>query len=105
MIISLLQPLHDELYTLDPERFFVSSFLDAVKDGSETALRRILTEHSPGVFTFNMLKPSFCAKMLEEVCISFSIIIVSNACCQRVRTSDAIVYSVALSIFWCGFRG
>lgn len=61
------QPLHDELYTLDPERFFVNSFLDAVKDGSETALRRILTEHSPGVFTFNMLKPSFCAKMLEEV--------------------------------------
>lgn len=68
MFIMLLQPLHDELYTLDPERFFVSSFLDAVKDGSEVALRRILTEHSPGVFTFNMLKPSFCAKMLEEVC-------------------------------------
>ncbi|XP_024357084.1 2-oxoglutarate and iron-dependent oxygenase domain-containing protein ICU11 isoform X1 [Physcomitrium patens] len=61
------QPLHFELYTLDPERFFVNSFLEAVKDGSETALRRILTEHSSGVFTFSMLKPSFCVKMLEEV--------------------------------------
>lgn len=76
-IIMLMQPLHNELYTLDPERFFVNSFLDAVKDGSEAAIRRILTEHSPGVFTFNMLKPSFCAKMLEEVCTRFLVLYVS----------------------------
>lgn len=68
LLISLMQPLHEDLYTFDPDRFFVNSFLEAVKDGSEAALRRILIEHSPGVFTFSMLKPSFCAKMLEEVC-------------------------------------
>lgn len=62
-----LQPLHEDLYTLDPERFFVGSFLDAIKDGSEAAIRHILIEHSPGVFTFNMLKPAFCSMMLEEV--------------------------------------
>ena len=51
-IIGLLQPLHNELYTLDPEPIFVNS-LDAVKEGTEGALRRILIEHSRGVFTFN----------------------------------------------------
>jgi hypothetical protein len=45
----------------------VGSFLDAIKDGSEAALRHILIAHSPGVFTFNMLKPAFCSMMLEEV--------------------------------------
>ena len=81
-IIVVLQPLHNELYTLDPERFFVNSFLDAVKDGTEGALRRILTEHSPGVFTFNMLKPSFCAKMLEEVCACLLLL------CSSVRLNQ-----------------
>ncbi len=45
----------------------MGSFLDAIKDGSEAALRHILIAHSPGVFTFNMLKPAFCSMMLEEV--------------------------------------
>jgi hypothetical protein len=62
-----LQPLHEDLYSFAPERFFVGSFLDAIKDGSEAALRHILIAHSPGVFTFNMLKPAFCSMMLEEV--------------------------------------
>jgi hypothetical protein len=61
------QPLHEDLYSFAPERFFVGSFLDAIKDGSEAALRHILIAHSPGVFTFNMLKPAFCSMMLEEV--------------------------------------
>ncbi|CAK9196415.1 unnamed protein product [Sphagnum troendelagicum] len=61
------QPLHEDLYSFAPERFFVGSFLDAIKDGSEAALRHILIAHSPGVFTFNMLKPGFCSMMLEEV--------------------------------------
>lgn len=67
LLILLMQPLHEDLYTFDPDRFFVNSFLEAIKDGSEAALRRILIEHSPGVFTFSMLKPSFCTRMLEEV--------------------------------------
>ncbi|KAG6541488.1 hypothetical protein Mapa_017163 [Marchantia paleacea] len=61
------QPLHEELYSLDPDRFFDRTFLDAVKDGSEEALRKIITEHSPGVYTFNMLDPTFCSMMLDEV--------------------------------------
>ncbi|BBN15797.1 hypothetical protein MPTK1_7g00930 [Marchantia polymorpha subsp. ruderalis] len=61
------QPLHEELYSLDPDRFFDRTFLDAVKDGSEEALRKIITEHSPGVYTFNMLDATFCSMMLEEV--------------------------------------
>ncbi|KAH8947359.1 hypothetical protein BDL97_11G036700 [Sphagnum fallax] len=61
------KPLHEDLYSFAPERFFVGSFLDAIKDGSEAALRHILIAHSPGVFTFNMLKPAFCSMMLEEV--------------------------------------
>lgn len=61
------QPLHKELYKLDPERFFVASFLDAIADGTEDAFRKILTEHSPGVFTFGILQPSFCDMLMEEV--------------------------------------
>jgi hypothetical protein len=66
-ILSFLQPLHEELYTLDPERFFERTFLDAVKEGTEEAFRNILKEHSPGVFTFNMLDQTFCSMMLDEV--------------------------------------
>ncbi|CAM6105754.1 unnamed protein product [Calypogeia fissa] len=61
------QPLHQELYALDPEQFFERTFLDAVKEGTEEAFRKILTEHSPGVFTFTMLDPKFCSMMLDEV--------------------------------------
>ncbi|KAL2611464.1 hypothetical protein R1flu_023156 [Riccia fluitans] len=61
------KPLHEELYSLNPDHVFVPGFLNAVKDGSEEALRKIIMEHSPGVYTFNMLEPTFCAKMLDEV--------------------------------------
>lgn len=61
------QPLHGELYGLDPEKFFVETFLNAINDGSSEAIRRIMTEPSPGIFTFNMLQPAFCSKMLDEV--------------------------------------
>ncbi|KAL3682755.1 hypothetical protein R1sor_000777 [Riccia sorocarpa] len=42
-------------------------FLKAIKDGSEEAMRKIIMEHSPGVYTFYMLEPTFCAMMLDEV--------------------------------------
>ncbi|EFJ11171.1 hypothetical protein SELMODRAFT_126754 [Selaginella moellendorffii] len=61
------QRLHEDLYTLDPDQIFVEPFRKAVENGSEAALREILTEHSPGVFTFTMLQPGFCSKVLEEV--------------------------------------
>ncbi|CAH2036160.1 unnamed protein product [Thlaspi arvense] len=64
-IKSNYQPLHKELYTLDPEIFFVPSFLEAIK--GNTGLRSIISEPSPGVLVFDMLQPSFCEKMISEV--------------------------------------
>eukprot|EP00249_Psilotum_nudum_P010120 c22344_g1_i2 orf=239-1309(+) len=61
------QPLHQELYSLDPEKFFVQTFLDAIKDGTPEAFRRVMTEPSPGIYIFSMLQPTFCSKMLDEV--------------------------------------
>ncbi|KAH7444337.1 hypothetical protein KP509_02G074300 [Ceratopteris richardii] len=61
------KPFHTELYTLDPERFFVQSFRDAIKDGTLEGFKRIMKEPSPGLYTFDMLQPSICAKLLEEV--------------------------------------
>jgi hypothetical protein len=39
---------------------FEESFLNAIKDGSEAALRSILNEVHPGIYSFPMLKLSFC---------------------------------------------
>eukprot|EP01018_Ginkgo_biloba_P029452 Gb_08149 [translate_table: standard] len=61
------KPLHKELYTLNTERFFVRSFIDAVHENTEESFRRIMSEPSSGVYTFSMLQPGFCDLMLEEV--------------------------------------
>lgn len=61
------QPLHEDLYCLDPEKFFVQTFLDAINEGTLEAIRRIMEEPSPGTFTFDMLQPTFCSKVLDEV--------------------------------------
>ncbi|XP_065040072.1 2-oxoglutarate and iron-dependent oxygenase domain-containing protein CP2-like [Musa acuminata AAA Group] len=61
------QPLHKELYNLHPSAFFVPSFLKAVNDNPEESFRNILSEPSPGIYTFAMLQPSFCELLLDEV--------------------------------------
>ncbi|XP_043696038.1 2-oxoglutarate and iron-dependent oxygenase domain-containing protein CP2-like [Telopea speciosissima] len=66
-IISNYQPLHRDLYTLNPGRFFAQSFIKAVSDNTEESLRSIISEPSPGVYTFEMLQPSFCELLLSEV--------------------------------------
>ncbi|GLU12958.1 hypothetical protein SLE2022_296110 [Rubroshorea leprosula] len=66
-IISNYQPLHRELYTIHPEAFFVSSFLKAINDNGEESFRSIMSEPSPGVFTFEMLQPRFCELLVSEV--------------------------------------
>ncbi|KAJ7975173.1 2-oxoglutarate (2OG) and Fe(II)-dependent oxygenase superfamily protein [Quillaja saponaria] len=66
-IISNYQPLHRELYTINPSTFFVPDFLQAITDNSEESFKSIVTEPSPGVFTFNMLQPRFCELLLSEV--------------------------------------
>ncbi|MCO5581243.1 hypothetical protein L7F22_035121 [Adiantum nelumboides] len=61
------KPLHSDLYSLDPERFLVQTFRDAIKHGTSEGIRKIMTEPSPGLYTFDMLQPSICAKLLDEV--------------------------------------
>ncbi|KAJ0049661.1 hypothetical protein Pint_16935 [Pistacia integerrima] len=62
-----MQPLHRELYTMHPTTFFVPSFLKAISDNTEQSFRNIISEPSPGVFTFEMLQPRFCELLLAEV--------------------------------------
>ncbi|XP_048329485.1 2-oxoglutarate and iron-dependent oxygenase domain-containing protein CP2 isoform X1 [Ziziphus jujuba] len=66
-IISSYQPLHRELYTMHPATTFVPSFLKAISDNTEESFRSIMSEPSPGVFTFEMLQPRFCELLLAEV--------------------------------------
>lgn len=62
-----MQPLHKELYTLHPTTFFLPSFLKAISDNTEESFRSMMSEPSPGVFTFEMLQPRFCELLLAEV--------------------------------------
>lgn len=66
-ILKNYQPLHRELYTLNPDRFFVRSFIDAIKGNTEESFRRIISEPSPGIYTFSMLQPEFCEMIFSEV--------------------------------------
>lgn len=66
-IISNYQPLHRVLYTMHPTSTFVPSFLKAITDNTEESFRSIMSEPSPGVFTFEMLQPSFCELLVSEV--------------------------------------
>ncbi|XP_057960507.1 2-oxoglutarate and iron-dependent oxygenase domain-containing protein CP2-like isoform X2 [Malania oleifera] len=60
-------PLHRELYTMHAANFFAPSFLTAINENTEESFRRIMCEPSPGVYKFEMLRPSFCELMLSEV--------------------------------------
>lgn len=71
--VIYLQPLHRELYTIHPTTFFVPSFIKAIGDNTEESLRSIMSEPSPGVFTFEMLQPHFCELLLSEVIIFYCI--------------------------------
>ncbi|RZC74839.1 hypothetical protein C5167_050322 [Papaver somniferum] len=64
---SSFQPLHRELYTMDPATFFVQSFVEAINKNTEESLRSIISEPSPGVYTFEMLHQDFCKMLLSEV--------------------------------------
>ncbi|KAM5567829.1 2-oxoglutarate and iron-dependent oxygenase domain-containing protein CP2 [Rosa sericea] len=66
-ITSNYQSLHEQLYTMQAEQFFVPSFLNAVNEGTEDSFRSIMVEPSPGVFTFEMLQPRFCELLVSEV--------------------------------------
>ncbi|KAE8695528.1 2-oxoglutarate and Fe(II)-dependent oxygenase superfamily protein isoform 2 [Hibiscus syriacus] len=65
-ITTHYQPLHKELYTMNASNFFVPSFLKAINENKEESFRRIMTEPSQGIFTFEMLQPHFCELLLSE---------------------------------------
>ncbi|KAL9274829.1 2-oxoglutarate and iron-dependent oxygenase domain-containing protein [Drosera capensis] len=65
--ISRYEPLHTELYSVLATNFFVPSFLKAITDNSEDSFRSIMSEPTPGVFTFEMFQPQFCDLLLSEV--------------------------------------
>ncbi|PKU82670.1 uncharacterized PKHD-type hydroxylase At1g22950 [Dendrobium catenatum] len=66
-IMSAYQPLHKELYNMHPLSFFVPSFIGAIRENTEEGFRKIISEPSPGVYSFAMLQPSFCELLLSEV--------------------------------------
>ncbi|CAH8355364.1 unnamed protein product [Eruca vesicaria subsp. sativa] len=66
-ILSSYQRLHGDIYTLDPSRFFVPSFLDAVCQSSEERFTSTIVRSAPGIYTFDMLQPRFCEMLLAEV--------------------------------------
>ncbi|KAF9591858.1 hypothetical protein IFM89_008904 [Coptis chinensis] len=66
-IMSSYQRRHKELYTMQADTFFLPTFIHAITENTEESLRSIITEPSPGIYTFKMLQPEFCKLMLEEV--------------------------------------
>uniref|UniRef100_A0A1D1ZBZ1 Putative PKHD-type hydroxylase At1g22950 n=1 Tax=Anthurium amnicola TaxID=1678845 RepID=A0A1D1ZBZ1_9ARAE len=66
-ILTAYQPLHEELYRMHPSAFLVPSFIQAINDNTEESFRNIMSEPSPGVYTFSMLQPRFCELLLSEV--------------------------------------
>ncbi|KAL6573751.1 hypothetical protein OROHE_002210 [Orobanche hederae] len=66
-IISNYQRLHKDLFTMSAANFFVPSFLRAINENTEQGFRNIISEPSPGIFTFEMLQPRFCEMLLAEV--------------------------------------
>ncbi|KAF3339778.1 PKHD-type hydroxylase [Carex littledalei] len=67
LIIKEYKPLHRELFSMNPAAFFLPSFFKAVSDNTEESIRSIMSEPSPGIYTFPMLQPSFCQMLIEEV--------------------------------------
>ena len=63
------RPMHPALFgdTFD-DAWLAEGFAGAIADGSEAALRGVLREEVPGrVFSFEMLRPDFCERLLDEL--------------------------------------
>jgi len=52
---------------MNAENFFTPSFLRAIKENTEASFRSIMAEPSTGIYTFEMLQPQFCKKLMSEV--------------------------------------
>ncbi|KAM7279418.1 hypothetical protein ACFE04_006552 [Oxalis oulophora] len=67
MLMSNYQPLHRGIYYLQPVFYFAPSFLKAISDNTEESFRRVMSEPSPGVFTFEIFNRQFCDTLIAEV--------------------------------------
>nr|XP_043624328.1 2-oxoglutarate and iron-dependent oxygenase domain-containing protein CP2-like [Erigeron canadensis] len=69
-IVSNYQPLYKELYKMNSSMFFVPSFLKAFSANDkerDQSIKSIMSEPTPGIYTFDMLQPHFCEMLLSEV--------------------------------------
>jgi hypothetical protein len=69
MIAAEYKPRHPELYgSIKPAQVLVPSFLNAVLERTPEALRSILKKESDtGLYSFDMLLPSYCELLLDEI--------------------------------------
>lgn len=56
---------------MNASNFFLPSFLKAISENTEESFRSIMSEPTPGVYTFEMLQPRFCDLLLSEVSYDF----------------------------------
>jgi len=62
------------------DTFFIPSFIKAIRANTEESFRKIMSEPSPGVYTFMMLQPSFCELLFAEVSATLS----TASCLRRM---------------------
>jgi len=64
------KPIHPELFDTKQgwlECWFAPTYLAAIKKGTTDAIRAILTEEIPGVYSFEMFNLGFCQMLMDEV--------------------------------------
>lgn len=47
--------------------WFAPSFLEAVRDGSGQAIRKIVQQEAPGVYSFDLFTPQFCCDFVRDL--------------------------------------
>eukprot|EP01121_Diplochlamys_sp_Union-15-3_P005975 TRINITY_DN1635_c0_g3_i1.p1 TRINITY_DN1635_c0_g3~~TRINITY_DN1635_c0_g3_i1.p1 ORF type:complete len:495 (-),score=52.89 TRINITY_DN1635_c0_g3_i1:62-1546(-) len=61
------KPLYPELFESWRKEWFDPLFLSAIEIGTPEALKSILKQESPSVYSFQMFNPYFCSILLEEL--------------------------------------
>ena len=63
----LYKPLHASLFEGWKDEWFAPGFVHAARKGNRAEIESIVTELVPGVFSFELFKPSFCDMLQEEL--------------------------------------
>jgi hypothetical protein len=59
------RPLHPEIFGLE-DSFLADSFVSAMASKDPEKIKFILKKEHDGIYSFDLLKPNFCAKLIEE---------------------------------------